>query len=226
MTVPIARAREAPSAARIASSRARRWTWTSVSPAMLATAMIHKDATAPKTSISPRRELAMRDSLSERTSADQPASVLGNSLASASWIVASSRPRRFQADARAQPPDAVHEPRVAYPHEPGIGLRGQPDVGRCARERAGHHADDRIRTAADDERAPDSRRIALEAPRPEPLADHRRARSILALFLVGEPAAGEGRHRVDIEEARRDTTAFQPFGLCAARVRHVLGIAS
>ena len=92
MTVPMARARDAPRAARIASSRARRWTWTRVSPAMLATAMIHSDATAPKTSISPRRELAIRDSLNDRTSADHPASVLGNSFASASWIVASSRP--------------------------------------------------------------------------------------------------------------------------------------
>ena len=226
MTVPIARAREAPRAARMASSRARRWTWTSVSPAMLATAMIHKDVDRAENQHQPAPRIGDARLL-ERAHLRRPPGVgLGELPGECLLHRGQLAPGRFRADTGAQPSDALHEPGVAQAQEPGVGLCRQPHVGRGARERAGHHADDRIRTAADDERASESRRITLEAPRPEPFADDRRARSVLLLFIVGEPAAGKWRHRVDSEEARRDTAAFQPFGLRAARVRHVLRIAS
>ena len=90
----------------------------------------------------------------------------------------------------------------------------------------GHDTNNLVRAAANRQRAPDSRRVALEAPRPEPFADHRRAGSVCELFFVGEPSAGDRWHRVNSEEARRDASTFQPFRLRTARIRHVFGVAA
>ena len=89
-TIAIARPLDAPSAARTASSRARRRTCTSVSPAMFATAISQSAPTDPNSRTSPRRELLIRTSLSERTSADHPVSVFGNWRASSSCTSARS----------------------------------------------------------------------------------------------------------------------------------------
>ncbi len=231
MTVETTRAREAPSAARIASSRARRWTWTSVRPAMFATAMSQSVRTAPRTSTSPLRDAPIRASFIGRVSDDQPASVSGNCRPSSAWTTARSRAASLDRNTRTEPAHASKEASVALPHHERRELRRQPDVGRGARERSRsersrHDADDFVQSPTDHERAANGRRVAAETARPEPLADHRRAGPIGLFFLVEERTADERPHREHREEPRRHAAAVQTLGLGGARVRHVLGIAA
>ncbi len=127
-------------------------------------------------------------------------------------------------DARFEPADAVLEARFPLPQQPRVDLSRQPDVGRCGGERCRHHADDRISLAADRQRPANRRRVAIEAPRPETLADHRRVRAGIQLLVPGEPAAGERRLCVNLEEPRRHAHAGKALGLLTARLRQALGV--
>jgi hypothetical protein len=131
---------------------------------------------------------------------------------------------RFETDARPQPSDAPHEARVAHPHQAGWGLSREPDVRGRAGEDPGHDTDDLIRTTTNKEGASDGRSVAIEAARPEALADHGRAGAVRLFLCVGERAAGKRRHPVDAEETWSDTTPLQALGLRATRVCDVFRI--
>ena len=106
----------------------------------------------------------------------------------------------------------------------GRDLRRQPQVGAPAGERRCHHADDRILPAANRQRAPDRGGIAVESPRPEPIADHGGGRAVRRFFEVAERAARDRRRAEDREESRRDAPAVETLGLVAARVGHAVAI--
>jgi hypothetical protein len=68
--------------------------------------------------------------------------------------------------------------------------------GAAYGQRRGRDADDRVVDAAERERAADHRRVAAEAPLPEPFADHRDRRRARPILVRREAAAA---HRLQPE---------------------------
>ena len=180
---------------------------------MFATAISHSAPTDANTRTSPRRELPTRASLSDRTSADHPVSVFGNCLRELFLHEREIARGLLDRDTRLETADAVQEARFPLPQQPRVRLAWQPHVGSRGGERRRHDADDRISLAADRQGLADRRRIAIEAPRPETLADHDRVRAGLPLLVVGEPSTGNRLLAVDLEEPRRDANARKTLGL-------------